>query len=320
MKAIVLYLILAIAATVSSADEFDDQNQELPKGEQQLDQDQPLKSLRPRCPTDNSKVVYIPDANCNRFWQCSNGVAIRMSCPAGLHWNRRLNVCDWPRRARCIGRRFDDADQLSDHDEQIIVNQFQLQVEQDPISLVPKGELTLEDQDKPLESLRRRCPRDNSKEVYWPDRNCNMFWQCSNGIAIRLSCPKGLQWNRRLNVCDWPTRARCINRRFDDADKLDAQDQETLLDQFQLPEELEEASLVAREELTAVEQDQPLQSLRRCPRDNSREVYLPDRNCNKFWQCSNGVPIKMSCPEGLHWNRRLNVCDWPSRARCARRV
>ncbi|XP_050295925.1 peritrophin-1-like [Anthonomus grandis grandis] len=213
MKAIVMYLILVIAAaTVSSADELEVQDQEVQEGEPQQDQDQPLKSLRPRCPRDNSKVVYIPDANCNRFWQCSNGVSIRMSCPAGLHWNRRLNVCDWPRRAKCIGRRFDDADQSDDHDEKIVVNQFRLQVEEDPVLLVPEGKLALEHQNQPIESLRRRCPRDNSKEVYLPDRNCNKFWQCSNGVPIRMSCPEGLHWNRRLNVCVWPRLASCSSR------------------------------------------------------------------------------------------------------------
>ncbi|XP_050297565.1 salivary glue protein Sgs-3-like [Anthonomus grandis grandis] len=49
----------------------------------------------------------------------------------------------------------------------------------------------------------------NSKDVYFPDSNCNSFWQCSNGIAHKMICPSNLEWNAALNVCDWPSSAGC---------------------------------------------------------------------------------------------------------------
>jgi len=43
--------------------------------------------------------------------------------------------------------------------------------------------------------------------------------------------------------------------------------------------------------------------------------YHPDPySCNSFYECSNGVPHHMPCPEGLVFNPRANpgpVCDWP---------
>ncbi len=46
-------------------------------------------------------------------------------------------------------------------------------------------------------------------------------------------------------------------------------------------------------------------------------VLLPDPfDCSMFYSCSNGVPILMFCPDGLHFNAELDVCDWPQEAGC----
>ncbi|KAL6427977.1 hypothetical protein ACFW04_008404 [Cataglyphis niger] len=54
-------------------------------------------------------------------------------------------------------------------------------------------------------------------------------------------------------------------------------------------------------------------------------VNLPHENdCTKFYKCDWGVPILQDCPSmdpnnkerKLHYNRRLQVCDWPWQAGC----
>ncbi|KAJ8870651.1 hypothetical protein PR048_029674 [Dryococelus australis] len=46
------------------------------------------------------------------------------------------------------------------------------------------------------------------------------------------------------------------------------------------------------------------------------QYFADPRNCNRFYQCVWFKPVRMSCPAGLHFNRRLNVCDYPARAGC----
>jgi hypothetical protein len=47
-------------------------------------------------------------------------------------------------------------------------------------------------------------------------------------------------------------------------------------------------------------------------------VLLPNpEDCGSYYSCSNGVPILMPCPEGLHFNATLSVCDYPQNAECA---
>ena len=45
-------------------------------------------------------------------------------------------------------------------------------------------------------------------------------------------------------------------------------------------------------------------------------VLLPAEECSDFYSCSNGVPILMHCPDGLHFNAELDVCTWPQDAGC----
>ncbi|XP_003702718.2 peritrophin-1 [Megachile rotundata] len=55
-----------------------------------------------------------------------------------------------------------------------------------------------------------------------------------------------------------------------------------------------------------------------CPPQNEADVTLlqnPD-DCSSFYLCNDGIPYLMLCPEGLHFNPRLRVCDLPANARC----
>ncbi len=33
--------------------------------------------------------------------------------------------------------------------------------------------------------------------------------------------------------------------------------------------------------------------------------------CNAFYSMTNGVPILMLCSEGLCFNNKVDICDWP---------
>jgi hypothetical protein len=47
-------------------------------------------------------------------------------------------------------------------------------------------------------------------------------------------------------------------------------------------------------------------------------VLFPNpEDCGSYYHCSNGVPILLNCPDGLHFNASLEVCDWPGSANCS---
>ena len=39
-------------------------------------------------------------------------------------------------------------------------------------------------------------------------------------------------------------------------------------------------------------------------------------DCTKYNQCVNEKFVPFSCAEGLHWNKAINVCDWPENVNC----
>jgi hypothetical protein len=56
-----------------------------------------------------------------------------------------------------------------------------------------------------------------------------------------------------------------------------------------------------------------------CPLTDPLEytVLLPHpTDCSSFFSCSNGNPIELHCPAGLHFNDELKVCDWPQNTNC----
>ena len=51
--------------------------------------------------------------------------------------------------------------------------------------------------------------------------------------------------------------------------------------------------------------------------DHGYTVLLPvPDDCTAFYACSNGVPVLHYCPDGQHFNDRLDTCDWPKDAGC----
>ncbi|KAJ6646170.1 Peritrophin-1 [Pseudolycoriella hygida] len=56
-----------------------------------------------------------------------------------------------------------------------------------------------------------------------------------------------------------------------------------------------------------------------CPPENDPGdiIFLPsEQYCDKFFICFAGRPIKFFCPEGLHFNREINTCDFIENANC----
>lgn len=58
-----------------------------------------------------------------------------------------------------------------------------------------------------------------------------------------------------------------------------------------------------------------------CPDYNqqSKVVHLPKPgNCQNFYICDAAkTAVQLECPDGLHYNAKESVCDWPESAKCA---
>lgn len=54
------------------------------------------------CPRFDAQPVFFPHhLSCSNFYQCQNGRAVYLTCPAGYHWNVARSYCDAPSNANC---------------------------------------------------------------------------------------------------------------------------------------------------------------------------------------------------------------------------
>ncbi|CAG5096861.1 Protein of unknown function, partial [Cotesia congregata] len=58
-----------------------------------------------------------------------------------------------------------------------------------------------------LQPYARRCPDPNGR--YRSQTNCSEFYVCLAGSPIKFSCPRGLVYNDRVSVCDYPYNVDC---------------------------------------------------------------------------------------------------------------
>ena len=53
--------------------------------------------------SDDGKVVFVPHPyNCQKFFMCQYALPILMKCPANLHFDNVLHVCNYPEEAHCV--------------------------------------------------------------------------------------------------------------------------------------------------------------------------------------------------------------------------
>nr|XP_012227004.1 PREDICTED: peritrophin-1-like [Linepithema humile] len=125
---------------------------------------------------------------------------------------------------------------------------------------------------------------------------CSMYFICQDGkIGSIHKCPGGLHFNPIIEQCDWPKG--CISR---------PDDVET---QPNVPEKDEE-----NKSTPAV-----TQCAGRCPISDPKDktILLPTNNdCTKYCACFNGSGIIMNCPTGLHFDKKLQICNYPRVAKC----
>ncbi|XP_025832634.1 chitin-binding domain protein cbd-1 [Agrilus planipennis] len=281
-------------------------------------------------PIDTS--IYLPHES---DYQCSNGVAVQQSCPSGLLFNTKLNVCDYPENVdSCPGSNDSGADEndanaengseggdVSDGNNEIINGTDESNELEGSGGNNGNDESDGSDENDSGSSASGVCPAVDplDRSIYLPhESDCSKFYECSNGVPIELSCPSGLLFNIKLNVCDYPQNVDSCPRIKKNIsihnevypNKLSYSISITCTMKTVLSLSLL-CSLLYLEESAAANIKCPAVD----PLDQS--IYLPHENdCSKFYECSNGIPNLLQCPEGTLFNSDLNVCDWPDNVVC----
>lgn len=63
---------------------------------------QALRECPPVDDRDANATLLANAYNCSAFYICRQGTPLKFECPANLHFNDRLKVCDYPLNASCV--------------------------------------------------------------------------------------------------------------------------------------------------------------------------------------------------------------------------
>jgi hypothetical protein len=121
-----------------------------------------------KCPPKDGQ--YEDPVQCDKFYECTDGVAKEKLCPDGLVFDpliRKINKCDQPFNVDCGDR-------------------SELQP--------PKG--------------NKNCPRRNGFFAHPDAAVCNIFYNCIDGEFTELPCTAGLHFDEYTGTCVWPDTAQ----------------------------------------------------------------------------------------------------------------
>ncbi|XP_043486985.1 chitin-binding domain protein cbd-1-like [Polistes fuscatus] len=235
------------------------------------------------CPShDSGEVVHLPhETNCSLFYKCDEGRKVLHQCPPTLHFNPVLQVCDLPQFANCTSKPDNEID-----------GQQEIETTTGP---VPTTTTRRPSTTKP--GIPDHCPSHDSGEVvHLPhETNCTLFYKCVEGNKVLHQCPPTLHFNPVLQVCDLPQFANCTSK----PDKEVNVNQDLANDEAQISADSDRAATECP------------------PDDHNKLVHIPhETNCSLFYKCNRGQKILHQCPPTLHFNPRLNICDFPENAKC----
>jgi hypothetical protein len=191
-----------------------------------------------------------------------------------------------------------------------------------------------------------RCPQDGD-QVYLPDtEDCSKYYNCEDERPRHMRCPVNQYFCPQKQRCTvWSEtvcKYECIcitcpiteptpetTRQSTTKPTAETTRQSTTKPTPQTtrqsttkptPETTRQSTTKPTPETTRQSTTKPTPEPIVCPPiGNPTPTYFPNPdNCNKFYQCSNGVPVPMVCPTVLYFCPQKNVCSWSWDPECIR--
>lgn len=125
------------------------------------------------CPTSERTGYFADPDQCDKYWDCNNGVAVELYCDDGLAFSERSrrtsNPCVYHWMADCEGKTL-----------------------QAPNGTAP-------------------CTRQNGYFPSTDENNCIDYYLCVDNKAELTQCAPGLIYNIQSYTCDWPEQANRLS-------------------------------------------------------------------------------------------------------------
>ncbi|OWR41650.1 peritrophin 1 [Danaus plexippus plexippus] len=259
------------------------------------------------CGKAGSDGILIAHEHCDKFYKCSHGKNVSMSCPSGLLYNPYKGWCDYPSNVKCGDRVIPNPKEDKPDSEDGDCNDDNGNDDNNggdnngPCNCVPDEAPAI-------------CGKAGSDGILIAHEHCDKFYKCSHGKNVSMSCPSGLLYNPYKGWCDYPSNVKCGDRVIPNPkeDKPDSEDGDCNDDN-------------GNDDNNGGDNNGPCNCVPDeapaiCGKAGSDGILIAHEHCDKFYKCSHGKNVSMSCPSGLLYNPYKGWCDYPSNVKCGDRV
>ncbi|CAG4943353.1 unnamed protein product [Parnassius apollo] len=276
------------------------------------------------CPVDPVIHWLLPDDNdCSLFFYCVWGEKVQRSCPNSLHFNRKLQKYSHLRYLAAIYNR---ALELRIYSNVTMMKGIILLVSFLALFVIGYA--------------ANQCHKEQETnwqiELLLKHEDCDKFYKCTLGQPIEMHCPDGLYFNPEISQCDWKDNVDCSEKNMSHDNNLKSEGSDELGTDTEYQNESEEIDDASETVEDSDEEDtdfagdknssqenlevSELEFLENgCPVNPQIHWLLPhDDDCNLFYYCVLGEKVQRNCPSSLHFNKNLQVCDWPDEAGCSK--
>lgn len=157
-----------------------------------------------KCPKSDIKTtkclgpkdcLYANPKSCKNFIQCIvnadgvTGTPVVMPCPAGLEWNNKGKICDWPQNSTCG----DEIEILEDEVQEVL----------------PPSDGSINSSFSCSDAQASQGCMGSSGEgiecIYANPANSKSYIQCTDGIAYTVQCKSG-EYRDVIKACENPEK------------------------------------------------------------------------------------------------------------------
>ncbi|XP_065673506.1 chitin deacetylase 8 [Hydra vulgaris] len=159
-------------------------------------------------------------------------------------------------------------------------------------------------------------------KFYHDTANCSVYFTCSNGQKLPLSCPLPLVWDNVLLTCFWSSSTCQIPSSLPilSSESLPLTAElvtQIVTTQEQLPFTIETLQASTAIKTTTTSKFTitlpPTTSIPKVAETCENGKYYSDpNNCSRYFICNNGQKIQLACPASLKWDNTLLSCTWTS--------
>ncbi|XP_047357261.1 peritrophin-1-like [Vespa velutina] len=198
----------------------------------------PIPTECPAIDPLNYTVHLAHESDCTKFYKCDHGKKIEMTCPLmnnngdKLHFNPKLQVCDFPDKAGCTSSTKDPSKPTPSVPTPSVPTPSvptpskptsseatpskpssseatpSKPSSSEPIPTEPTS--TKPSSSKPNPS-QPSCSPDGVGQSH--ECSCEKYYLCKNSELVLQKCPDGLHWNSKAGKCDKAIESNCIKEK-----------------------------------------------------------------------------------------------------------